>query len=150
MSARWRVWCWRLRGFAMSNNDFDHGRHAGIILPKEAQRQTWQYKAVAATRGNQSRLGLIVLGIIGKTPQNPPFLMLRPGLVITEDGDVLCDWIGSANAPIVATCLGDITEVRDNLRRLADHLKLSDPDRIAMFEALQRWVYKDFRATSEA
>lgn len=126
----------------MSNN--------AIILPKEMQRATWQYRAVEATRGNQSRLGLIVLLIIGRTPRNPPFLMMRPGLVITADGDVLSDWVGRPGAPVLATCLGTVEEVRDNLRRLADFLKLSDADRVAMFDALQKCIYKDFRARSEA
>ena len=46
--------------------------------------------------------------------------------------------------------IGTIESVRDSLRRLADHCKLSDTDREALFEELRRWVYKDYRAKSEA
>ena len=36
-------------------------------------------------------------------------------------------------------------KLRDSFRRLADHLKLSDGDRIEMFHAVQRWVVADRR-----
>lgn len=36
-------------------------------------------------------------------------------------------------------------KLRDSFRRLADHLKLSDHDRVEMFNALKRWVVADRR-----
>lgn len=45
--------------------------------------------------------------------------------------------------------IGTIIAVRDNVRRLADHCKLSDKDRLALFEELRKWIRRDCRAKSE-
>lgn len=45
--------------------------------------------------------------------------------------------------------IGTLEAVRDNLRRLADHCKLNDNDRGALFEELRKWVRRDHRAVSE-
>src|SRR5262245_50801010 len=39
----------------------------------------------------------------------------------------------------------DEQEMRDEFRRLADRLKLSDDDRMEMFKCVQRWVVADRR-----
>jgi hypothetical protein len=39
----------------------------------------------------------------------------------------------------------DEIELRDNFRRLADKAKLTDAERIEMFDAIRRWVVADFR-----
>lgn len=44
--------------------------------------------------------------------------------------------------------IGTLEAVRDNLRRLADHCKLNDKDREALFEELRKWVRRDHRAVS--
>lgn len=36
-------------------------------------------------------------------------------------------------------------KLRDSFRRLADHLKLADDDRVEMFRAIRRWVVADRR-----
>lgn len=46
------------------------------------------------------------------------------------------------------TPIGHIDAIRDNVRRVADHCKLNDADRIALFDELRMWVGKDHRATS--
>ncbi len=46
--------------------------------------------------------------------------------------------------------IGTTISVRDNLRMLADHCKLSDADRNAMFETFGKWISRDYRARSEA
>lgn len=46
--------------------------------------------------------------------------------------------------------IGTTISVRDNLRRLADHCKLNDADRNALFAELQKWIRRDFRARSES
>lgn len=42
--------------------------------------------------------------------------------------------------------LGQVNHIRDGLRRLADHCKLDDADRQAMFDAFSGWIAKDERA----
>ena len=44
--------------------------------------------------------------------------------------------------------IGTVESVRDNLRELADHCKLSDADREALFTELRKWIGRDYRATS--
>ncbi len=46
--------------------------------------------------------------------------------------------------------IGTVISVRDNLRWLCDHCKLSDADRVAFFAEFQKWIRKDYRAKSEA
>lgn len=46
--------------------------------------------------------------------------------------------------------IGTVISVRDNLRRLADHCKLSDADREAFFAEFRKWIKTDMRARSEA
>lgn len=44
--------------------------------------------------------------------------------------------------------IGTIVAVRDNVRRLADHCKLSDRERLELFAELGKWIRRDFRAQS--
>ncbi len=44
--------------------------------------------------------------------------------------------------------IGSIQAVRDEMRRLADHCKLSDEEREAFFDQLRKWIAKDARAIS--
>jgi hypothetical protein len=55
--------------------------------------------------------------------------------VVTTDGRVVKD----------AKVFDNEMQMRDAFRRLADRLKLSDPDRIEMFKCVQRWVVADRR-----
>jgi hypothetical protein len=45
--------------------------------------------------------------------------------------------------------IGTVAAVRDNLRRLADHCKLDDKDREALFEEFRKWIRRDHRAKSQ-
>lgn len=107
----------------------------------------WKGKAIVATRGNQSRLGCMVICMLGYLPKNPP--RMRGLIVITVDGRTLVDCELNNGAGYLATDIGHIDEVRDNFRRLADHLKLEDKDRIAMFDELRKWIKVDMRASSD-
>ena len=46
--------------------------------------------------------------------------------------------------------IGSIIAVRDNVRRLADHCKLTDAERLSLFEELRKWIKTDYRAKSES
>ena len=48
------------------------------------------------------------------------------------------------------TVIGKIEDVRDNMRRLADHLRLTDAERNAMFEEMRKWIKTDHRALQHA
>ena len=46
--------------------------------------------------------------------------------------------------------IGTTIAVRDSLRQLCDHCRLSDSDRQEFFAEFQKWIRKDYRAKSEA
>lgn len=104
----------------------------------------WQPRVVSASLGTTT--GLIVLAILAKQPKNGPALgltcdILTDGRVVTPVRRYGC-W-GTPES------IGTTISVRDNLRMLADHCKLSGADRIAMFDYFQKWIHKDYRAKSE-
>jgi len=108
--------------------------------------KAWKLKTVRSTMGNQSRLGCILIAVLGQMPKHPP--RIRGGAIITSDGLVIADMELRNGKGFLATPLGDITEIRDNFRCLADHLKLGDDERRELFIELQKWIVKDYRATS--
>ncbi len=112
----------------------------------QTKLESWKVRAVRATKGNQSRLGCTVICMLGYSPLNPP--RMRGTAVIGVDGIVVVDMELRNGLGFLATPVGHIHEIRDNMRGLADHLKLSDSERNAMFDELRKWISRDFRATS--
>lgn len=87
------------------------------------------------------------MAMLGKIPSGGPAYgktcdILTNGVVVTPTRKHDGNW--TEMRPI-----GTIIAVRDNVRRLADHCKLPDAEREAMFEELRKWVRRDYRATSE-
>lgn len=115
----------------------------GSPLSPVQEQNSWPFKAVLATRGNQTLLGCIVLNLICRPPKSPPMV----DSLATVDADGLC-WAFVVNRRGVRTltCLGQITDIRDEFRRLADHLKLDDGERVELFDELRKWVAIDMRA----
>lgn len=110
--------------------------------------ESWKLRAIRATKGNQSRLGCLLIAILLRTPVNPP--RIRGTAVISADGIVIADMQLAGQAPFwYATKLGGIDEMISNFRGLADHLKLTDTEREEMFTLFRQWISKDFRATSD-
>jgi hypothetical protein len=114
-----------------------------IALSPAQEQGTWQFKAVIACRGNQTLLGTILLQIIGRNAKNPPQITTTAS--VDEKGLV---WAGirTRSGREGLSVLGTIQDIRDEFRRLADHLKLDDGERIEMFEELRKWVAVDMRA----
>lgn len=97
-----------------------------------------------ATTGNSEDmpLHLIVLAMLGLHKHMP---RLSKGCIINKDGSFAAVMFTSKTGrePVL---LGQGEHIMAALNRLADHCKLSDPDRIAMFLALKNWVHHDDRA----
>jgi hypothetical protein len=91
-------------------------------------------------------VGSIITAMFGCNPKNGPAFGLTCDILL--DGKVVTPvrrngvW-GKPEA------LGTVESVRDNIRVLADHCKLNDSDREALFDELRKWVRRDFRAKSE-
>lgn len=118
-----------------------------ITEQQARERATWQYKAIAATRGNQSRLGCILIAMMGLSGDHG-CPRIGTSAIITSDGYIMArfqtrDRVMHENAMICT-----VSDLIQNLRGLADHLKLNEKDREAMFAVARSWVQTDYRTTS--
>jgi hypothetical protein len=107
------------------------------------ESRSWRWRVIRASMGTTP--GAIVMAMFAKVPQNGPAYgqtcdILPNGIVITPHR-VAGKW--TEQRPI-----GSLIAVRDSMRRLADHCKLPDKERDALFEELRKWVRKDYRAVS--
>lgn len=118
---------------------------SNIILPDGYRDKHWKTRAIHATDGNKSLLGCFVLAVLGmQHGVRPP----RFGSTANIDKDgLLYSHMQAADGQIFQNhCLGPVEDVRDNFRRLADHLKLSDSERVELLGELKKWIRHDARA----
>lgn len=85
------------------------------------------------------------MAILAKTPKLGPAYgktcdILSNGIVITTHR-VNGKWTDMR--PI-----GSVISMRNAMRLLADHCKLPDKEREALFDELRKWIRKDYRAVS--
>lgn len=85
------------------------------------------------------------MAILAKTPKLGPAYgktcdILANGIVITTHR-INGKWTDLR--PI-----GSVISMRNAMRRLADHCKLPDNEREALFDELRKWIRKDYRAVS--
>lgn len=109
-----------------------------------SERDTWQYRAVKATRGNQTLIGTILIAVLDKSWTLSGKRFGREA-EIGPDGTTYAPY-QDANGQLhaqVAIC--NIQDIIIGFRRLADALKLGDKDRTEMFMMLRRWVARDAR-----
>lgn len=110
---------------------------------QEAERATWQYRAIDRCKGNQTWMGRVLLSALGRVPNNPPWYGLTA--VISVDGFLFTIFVDKDRHADLA-CVGEVSKIVDAFKRLADVLDFSEEDTIAMFKEVQRWVSKDYRA----
>ena len=135
-----------------------------IKFEKEARalRETWQARALAGTQG---KLNAIVMSVLAHNyPDQMPVLMMLvyPGFVpgraelkhaiycsaarVDKTGRIVADEINRYGTKTKNSVVFESEiQMRGVFRRLADLMKLSDSDRIAMFHAVQNWVVADRR-----
>ena len=120
-----------MAGFSSVTDVFDEAR-------------SWQYRVMRASLGTTT--GLVVMAMFAKHPKNGP--ALGTTCEILPDSKVITP-VRRYGVWGKAEVIGTVETVRDNMRRLADHCRLADREREALFEELRKWVYKDHRAKSE-
>lgn len=119
--------------------------------PSREQRSKllkWKRDVIKATSPATTRnsddlpLHLIVLAILGlhrHAPRLGHYADVNASGVVTS---VLTD----ASDRLSLAMLGRVTAILAALNRLADHCKLSDDERTALFLAFRNWIAKDQRA----
>jgi hypothetical protein len=121
-------------------------------------RGSWQVRAIGEAKG---QTWMVLLSVLAHTYDHAMLIMMP---------FVYPDFDGSIPAPHLTTCakidktgaiVADVVDrsgviketmiyptefaLRDDFRRLADHLKLNDADRTELFKCVQRWVVADRR-----
>jgi hypothetical protein len=106
-------------------------------------RGKWQLKAIKATKAHQSRLGAILLACLNLGRDKLPRFGTKA--IVTSDGYILVDFWDKTGQYHHGAFAGDLQEMIDNFRGLADHLKLPDRDRWELFTAVRGWIVADYR-----
>lgn len=121
-------------------------------------RETWQARALVATRG---KTGAVLLSVLAHNFDDAMPTLLRvvfPGFTsitapflcsagrVAKSGAIVADVVQrDGRIDKKAVIFGSEREMEREFRYLADRLKLSDRDRVQMFAALKNWVVADHR-----
>lgn len=126
-------------------------------------RDMWQGRALTEARGTTAA---VLLSVLAHNYDDAMPVLLRVVKPVTWDavhqtvrapflssagrisktGAIVADVVTSTGHILKNTVLyANETELRDDFRRLADRLHLTDADRTEMFKAVQRWVTADTR-----
>lgn len=120
---------------------------------------TWMSRALRASQ--HEHVGMVMLSVIadnfdgalltlmeitfpGFTSIRPPFLC--SSAKVAKDGSIVADMVNRWG--YIEKDVGIYPSeghLRDDIRRLADRLALSDEERVEMFKCVQRWVVADRR-----
>jgi hypothetical protein len=121
-------------------------------------RDTWQGRTLYAATGKTAAVLLSVLAHNYDDALLPLLQVVFPGFTsitapffssagkVAKSGHITADMVTRTgrikkNFPVYI----NETELRDDFRRLADGLKLSDADRVELFAAVKKWVVADRR-----
>lgn len=125
-------------------------------------RATWQARVLLAAQAKcDGVIGAVALSVLAHNYDEalpvllkvlfPGFESIAPPFLCTagkvdKSGAVVADLVGKPGSIIRNYALyRDEIALRDDFRRLADELKLSDADRVELFGAVKRWVVADRR-----
>lgn len=106
-------------------------------------RQDWRFRAVTATRGNQTMLGAIVIAVLGMQRDTKP--QFGRSANISPEGVVYSEFTARDGTVHPAQVIGTLDYLLREWRNLMDAIKLNDEDRTAMALALRSWINEDQR-----
>ena len=109
------------------------------------QAHSWQFRVLLAAFPHDP-MGSVVRAVLGKwmrqgMAHGRTAVIAPDGMVRTAVRDQHGRWW--KNMPV-----GGIIALRDEFRRLADHCRLADAERNALFEELRKWIAEDQRSES--
>lgn len=112
---------------------------------KDPERH-WTWRCVLASYPTRS-MGPIVRAVLGKQMARGPKLSLQA--TVASDGMVYAGLKHDEQVLSYAHPLGQVKSLRDEFRRLADHCRLNDADRLELFDQLRKWLGKDLRSEED-
>jgi hypothetical protein len=123
------------------------GQIEHLTPEQEAFRATWQYRAVARIGANLHVGGQALIAALGppwyRHDRVPRFLK---GPTIKPDGKMVAPYIGLDLVYRPEFYFSPSpTHFQNDFRQLADDLKLTDKERLEMFDKLSTWIFKDER-----
>jgi hypothetical protein len=98
---------------------------------------TWQDRALAATHGNQSKFGCMIMAALDRTPDEPPRFVGKP--TITSDGFMMCAFVNRAGEHHHGAFAGAVADYRSNVAGLMAHLDLNAADKADYLKTMQAW-----------
>lgn len=110
------------------------------------QAESWQAKVLEETGGRSRPLGLAVIAALGYNRKGK-YPIVSEKAYIDLSGKLIALYKANRFANAQAFVFGSVSGFNDDLRRVADKCKLTDPDRIAFFEKMRSWIVKDERTT---
>lgn len=116
-------------------------------MHKPNMEQHWKLRALELTRGNTSKMGAVVLAILGHEPERRPYFK---GLASVDNDGIIWALLYPKNRLIphlVAIC--STQDYRDELMRIAEKTQMSEAEAGEFFAEAQKWIEKDARAKSE-
>lgn len=121
-------------------------------------RATWQARTLGAAEGRTAAVLLSVLAHNYDEQMLPLLQVVFPGFTsitapflssagrVMKNGAIVADVVRpTGKIDKRAVIYRSEIELRDDFRRLADRIKLSDRDREQLFIAVQKWVVADYR-----
>lgn len=114
---------------------------------QEKERASWQYRVIAASRGNSTLLGTLVLAVLGRNATSAP--AAGENAIITDNGWIVTKFLTRDGKLHEAAPVGRVSDIVDVLRKLSDVARLNDAERVEFFAQVRAWIARDYRATSD-
>lgn len=133
----------------------DHAKYAPAYLKEalklteaqERERASWQYRVIAASRGNSTLIGTLVLAVLGRNAKSAP--AAGENAIITDNGWIVTKFLTREGKLHEAAPVGRVSDIVDVLRQLSDAALLNDAERVEFFAQVRAWIVRDYRATSD-
>lgn len=136
---------------------FEPQRYYNVEEVKDSQHH-WTKRVLLASFPTRS-MGPIVRAVLGKQMARGPKLSLQA--TVSSDGSVFAglkhdEQVISYCHPIALTMKDGqwgtkqgVHILRDEFRRMADHCRLNDAERLELFGELRKWLGKDLRSDED-
>lgn len=109
----------------------------------------WRLRVIYHTNGNQSLLGAVIIGVLGRMAPRPPWV--GKAATIQENGMVSAPFMSKAGHYSPNCVLfQSVEDMTGQFSRLADEVGLGDEDRIKLFREVRLWCARDLRKDKEA